>query len=170
MCVCVCPCELVNVCDAACTAVSDVLRLSVCIPSRINLWLQLSCQRAGTRVSQAGESAGLALFCWWRGGTSEAPGPPGTSLPSPPDRLGASGLRQHLWPPQTFDLYDESGTGVDWIRGRENKSLGAKYCLQSCEKYTLPIRSSVWLKKMHCRYWPMSSVLFFCNSISLIIF
>lgn len=67
MCVCVCPCELVNVCDAACTAVSDVLRLSVCIPSRINLWLQLSCQRAGTRVSQAGESAGLALFCWRRG-------------------------------------------------------------------------------------------------------
>lgn len=84
-----------------------------------------------------------SLVLLTKGRTSEAPGPPGTSLPSPPDRLGASGLRQHLWPPQTFDLYDESGTGVDWIRGRENKSLGAKYCLQSCEKYTLPIRSSV---------------------------
>lgn len=35
------------------------------------------------------------------GGTSEAPGPHGTSLPSPPDRLGASGLCQRLWPLQT---------------------------------------------------------------------
>lgn len=61
-----------------------------------------------------------SLVLLTKGRTSEAPGPPGTSLPSPPDRLGASGLRQHLWPPQTMIYMTSPGkrSGLDQGEGK----------------------------------------------------
>lgn len=87
-------------------------------PPRINLRLAASrraCQPGKQRQRfQPGESAGLALVMLTEGGgTSEAPGPHGTSLPSPPDRLGASGLCQRLWPLQTPIYMTAEESGLD---------------------------------------------------------
>lgn len=85
-------------------------------------------RREAGRACQAGKQR---VFSAWRkcrsslghvdggGGTSEAPGPHGTSLPSPPDRLGASGLCQRLWPLQTPIYMTAEESGLDQGEGGE---------------------------------------------------
>lgn len=88
-------------------------------------------RREAGRTCQSGKQR---VFSAWRkcrsslghvdggGGTSEAPGPHGTSLPSPPDRLGASGLCQRLWPLQTPIYMTAEESGLDQGEGGENMS------------------------------------------------
>lgn len=98
------------------------------------------------RVSQPGESAGLALVMLTEGGgTSEAPGPHGTSLPSPPDRLGASGLCQRLWPLQTPIYMTRERSALDQREGKYEPDSSTyeknPRCQFACNTWT-----HVWLR------------------------
>ncbi len=88
------------------------------IPARINLCDYAGCQRGKESVSVWRKCRSSLGHVDGGGGTSEAPGPHGTSLPSPPDRLGASGLCQRLWPPQTPIYMTGERSGLDQGEGK----------------------------------------------------
>lgn len=79
------------------------------------------------------------------GGTSEAPGPHGTSLPSPPDRLGASGLCQRLWPLQTPIYMTKERSALDQREGKYEPDFSTceknPRCQFACNTWT-----HVWLR------------------------
>lgn len=98
------------------------LRVSICEASARARALACACQRGeGERLEWAWRKCRSSLgHVDGGGGTSEAPGPHGTSLPSPPRQTGSIWALSAPLAPADSDLYDggEERSALDQAEGK----------------------------------------------------